>query len=142
MAASDLADHPRASVGLMDATRIDAPDRSFDLAVFALSFHHLPPSPAARAIAEGTRVADRLLIIDLPRPPAVLHIVRLATMLPFVPIHPLAHDGFISSLRCYSRSALRTLAAHADPAIELRFVGPLFGLEAVVATRRLPPARP
>jgi ubiquinone/menaquinone biosynthesis C-methylase UbiE len=85
MAAGDLGEHPRATVREMDAIAIDAPDRHFDLAVFALSFHHLPPSLASRVFAEGTRVADKLVIIDLPRPPAPLHLVRLATMLPFTP---------------------------------------------------------
>ena len=50
-------------------------------------------------IAEGTRVADKLLIIDLPRPPSPLHLVRLATMLPLAPVVPFVHDGVISSLR-------------------------------------------
>ena len=104
----------------MDATAIDAPDGQFDLAVFALSFHHLPPSLASRVFAEGTRVADKLLIIDLPRPPSPLHVLRLATMLPFAPVVPFVHDGLISSLRTYSPSALRALAAHADPAIDVR----------------------
>ncbi len=61
--------------------------------------------------AEGTRVADKLLIIDLPRPPTPLHLLRLATMLPLAPFVPFVHDGVISSLRCYSPSALRALAA-------------------------------
>ena len=81
--------------------------------MFALSFHHLPPALASRVIAEGTRVADKLVIIDLPRPPAPLHLLRLATMLPFAPFVPFVHDGVISSLRTYSPSALRALAAHA-----------------------------
>src|SRR6476620_49986 len=37
IAASDLGEHPRASVREMDATAIDAADRHFDLAVFVLS---------------------------------------------------------------------------------------------------------
>ncbi len=133
--AGDLGEHPRATVRQMDATAIDAPDRQFDLAVFALSFHHLPPSRASRVFAEGTRVADKLVIIDLPRPPSPLHIVRLATMLPFAPVVPFIHDGVISSLRCYSPSALRALAAHADPAIEVELRGGLMSPQVVVASR-------
>ena len=125
IAAGDLGEHPRATVREMDATAIDAPDGHFDLAVFALSFHHLPPSLASRVFAEGTRVADKLLIIDLPRPPSPLHLVRLATMLPLAPLIPFVHDGVISSLRTYSPSALRALAAHADPAIEVELRGGL-----------------
>ncbi|MGE2690128.1 class I SAM-dependent methyltransferase [Mycolicibacterium pulveris] len=135
MTAGDLGAHPRASVRRLDATDIDAPDRHFDLAVFALSFHHLSPPQAASAIAEGTRVADKLLIIDLPRPPSPLHLVRLAVMLPFAPVVPVVHDGVISSLRCYSPSALRALAAHADPAIDVELRGGLMSPQVVVARR-------
>jgi SAM-dependent methyltransferase len=134
MAASGLGEHPRATVREMDATAIDAPDRRFDLAVFVLSFHHLPPVPAATVIAEGTRAADKLLIIDLPRPPWPLHLMRLATMLPFAPWVPFVHDGVISSLRTYSPSALRALADHAGAQVQLR--GGLIGPQVMVATRR------
>jgi ubiquinone/menaquinone biosynthesis C-methylase UbiE len=119
IAAADLGRHPRATVRAVDATAIDAVDGSFDLAVFALSFHHLPPEQAARVLAEGTRVADRLLVIDLPRPPSLLHLAKLATFAPFVLWWPFAHDGFVSSLRAYSPSALRALAAHVDLDVEI-----------------------
>lgn len=122
ISAGDLGCHPRATVRQLDATSIDAPDSAFDLAVFALSFHHLPPTLASRVFAEGTRVADKLVIIDLPRPPAPLHVLRLAHMLPFAAI-PMLHDGVISSLRAYSPAALLALAEHADPAIEVELRG-------------------
>lgn len=120
--AGDLGSHPRARVREIDATAIDAPDGAFELAVFALSFHHLPPALACRVFAEGTRVADKLVIIDLPRPRSVLHLLRLAHMLPFASI-PMVHDGVISSLRAYSASALRALAEHTDPAINVELRG-------------------
>jgi len=119
IAASDLGSNPRATVRLIDATAIDAPDRAFDVAVFALSFHHLPPEQAAQVLAEGTRVADRMLVVDLPRLPSLLHLAKLATFAPFVVWWPFAHDGFVSSLRAYSPSALRALAAHADLDVEV-----------------------
>jgi SAM-dependent methyltransferase len=134
MAAGELGEHPRATVREMDATGIDAPDGYFDLAVFALSFHHLPPALAARVIAEGTRTAAKFVIIDLPRPPAPLHLLRLATMLPLAPFVPFVHDGVISSLRTYSPSALRALAEHAGVDIELR--GGLISPQVAVANRR------
>ena len=77
------------------------------------------PEQAAQVLAEGTRVADRLLVIDLPRPPSLLHLAKLATFAPFVLWWPFAHDGFVSSLRAYSPSALRALAAHADLDVEV-----------------------
>jgi ubiquinone/menaquinone biosynthesis C-methylase UbiE len=132
IAASELAADPRVTVREMDATAIDAADRSYDLAVFALSFHHLPPAQAARVLAEGTRVADKFVIIDLPRPPAPLHLIRLAAMAPLAPFVPFIHDGVISSLRAYSPAALRALAAHAGVRVELR--GGLFEPQIVIAT--------
>ena len=113
MAAGELGNDPRATVRTLDATEIEADDDTFDVAVFALSFHHLPPEKAARVLTEATRVAPTFVIIDLARPPAPLHLIRLATMAPLAPLWPFAHDGLISSLRAYSPSALRELAAHA-----------------------------
>ena len=136
IAAGDLGSHRRATVREMDATALDADDAEFDLAVFALSFHHLPPEAAARVIAEGTRAATKLLIIDLPRPPAPLHLLRLATMLPWAAVVPFVHDGLISSLRAYSPSALRALAAHADPAVGIELRGGLISPQVAVASRR------
>lgn len=136
IAASDLGSHPRAVVREMDATALDAADGEFALAVFALSFHHLPPDAAAQVMAEGTRAADTLLIIDLPRPPAPLHLVRLATMLPLAPVIPFVHDGVISSLRAYSPSALRALAAHAGPSVDIELRGGLFSPQVALARRR------
>ncbi|BBZ30702.1 methyltransferase type 11 [Mycolicibacterium madagascariense] len=135
MAAGPLGSDPRVTVRTMDATDVDAADGTFDLAVLALALHRLPPALAARVIAEGTRVADRLVLIDLPRPPAPLHLLRLATMAPFVPFLPVVHDGLVSSLRTYSPSALRALAAYADPAIEIDVRVGLLGPQVAVASR-------
>jgi ubiquinone/menaquinone biosynthesis C-methylase UbiE len=136
IAAGELGEHPRATVRAMDATAIDAPDGHFDLAVFAFSFHHLPPPLASRVFAEGTRVADKLVIIDLPRPPSPLHLLRLAVMMPLAPVVPFVHDGLISSLRTYSPSALRALAAHADPTIDVQLRGGFMGPQVAVASRK------
>ena len=56
-------------------------------------------------------------------------------MLPFAPLIPFVHDGVISSLRAYSPSALRALAAHADPAIDVQLRGGLISPQVVVASR-------
>jgi SAM-dependent methyltransferase len=137
IASGDLGSHPRAVVRHMDASNIDAPDRSYDLALFVLSFHHLPPAQAARVLAEGTRAANKLLIIDLRRPPALLHLILLAAWFPISLVWPVAHDGLISSLRAYSPSAFRALAAHADPTITVEF-SRLKGDQVVVAQRWRP----
>ena len=111
IADGDLGSHPRVRVREMDATAIDAQDAHYDLAVFALSLHHLPPASAAQVFAEGTRAAKKVLIVDLRRPSAPLHAVVLAAALPLTGLVPLIHDGVISSLRAYSPSALRALAS-------------------------------
>lgn len=136
IAAGDLGSHSRAHVVEMDATSIDAADGSFDLALFALSFHHLPPDLASLVFAEGTRVAEKLVIIDLPRPPAPLHLLRLATMLPFAWWVPFVHDGVISSLRSYSPSALRSLAEAAGPGIDVELRGGFTSPQVAIAGRR------
>ena len=104
--------------------------------MFGLTFHHLPPPQACAVIAEGTRVADKLLIIDLPRLPSPLHIAQLATFVPFAPAIPFVHDGFISSLRAYSASALRALAQHAGGDITVELRGRRCGPQVLVASRR------
>jgi ubiquinone/menaquinone biosynthesis C-methylase UbiE len=134
MASSDLGRHPRAEVRTIDATNIDARDGAFDVAVFALSFHHLPPPMAARVLAEATRVAAALVVIDLARPPSVLHLVKLATMAPLAPVWPFAHDGLISSLRAYSSSALRALGEHVGVQVDIRPAA--FDRQVAVARRR------
>src|SRR5262249_39387952 len=133
IAAGELGSNPRAMVKVIDATEIDCPDRYFDLAVSAMTFHHLSPAQASAVIAEATRGADKLLIIDLPRLPSLLHIVQLATFLPFMVI-PFVHDGFISSLRAYSPSALRALAAHAGPRIQVELRNSRWGPQVLVAS--------
>lgn len=135
---SDLGSHPRATIREMDATAIDAPDGHYDLAVFALSLHHLPPEQAAQVFAEGTRVAKKLLIIDLRRWPAPLQMGLLTFTLPFIGVVPPLHDAVISGLRAYSPSALRALAEYADPSITVEFRSRPRGATSLVAARRQP----
>jgi SAM-dependent methyltransferase len=134
IAAGDLGTHPRATVRVMDGTAIDAPDGHFDLAVFALSLHHLPPERAVRVFAEGTRAARKLLIIDVRRPKPLVHLAMLAATLPFARV-PAIHDAVISGLRAYSPSALRALAHHADPTIAVEFRAGRIGPTVAVARR-------
>jgi SAM-dependent methyltransferase len=121
IAAGELGTHPRAATQVVDATAIDAADDSYDLVVFALAFHHLPPAVASRAIAEATRVGKRFLVIDLKRRSplgmTLFPAVSLPMMLilsPWSSIWPGLHDGFISGLRAYSPSALKALGRAAD----------------------------
>jgi ubiquinone/menaquinone biosynthesis C-methylase UbiE len=128
IAAGPLGSHPRARTEVIDATAIDAPDGSYDLVVFALAFHHLPPPVAYRAIAEATRVATRFLVIDIKRgfplamiaAPLIMGPATL-TFMPRSSIKPMMHDGFISALRAYSPSAFSALGKAADPQMNIEF---------------------
>lgn len=129
--------HPTVRLTTADVDSVaEFADGQFDLAVLVLGLHHLSPERAARVLAEGARVADKLLVIDLPRPPAPLHLLRLASMLPLAPWLPFVHDGLISSLRAYSPSALRALAADADPTIDVELHGGPCTEQIVLARRR------
>lgn len=114
---------------MIDATAIDGHDHSYDLAVFALAFHHLPPTVACKAIAEATRVGKRFLIIDLKRQKplsftlsSVLLLPLHLLLLPWSSMRSSMHDGFISALRAYSPSALQTLARAADPGMQVEIL--------------------
>jgi ubiquinone/menaquinone biosynthesis C-methylase UbiE len=126
IAAGELGKHPRARTQVVDATAIDAPDDSYDLVVFALAFHHLPPAVACRAIAEATRVGKRFLVIDLKRrSPLAMMLFPVLTLplnlalLPWSWIQPGLHDGIISTLRAYSPSAMEALGRAADPEMNI-----------------------
>jgi ubiquinone/menaquinone biosynthesis C-methylase UbiE len=120
MAASDLGRHPRTALRVESATAIKASDQSYDLIVFAQSFHHLPPKLAAAAIAEATRVARKFLIVDLRRHSPTAQVLRLPLNFAITMLgqgYPTAHDWWISELRAYSPAALLALARHAGPDI-------------------------
>jgi ubiquinone/menaquinone biosynthesis C-methylase UbiE len=142
--AGPLGTHPRATAKVADAIGIDAPDHSYDLVVFAMAIHHLPPSLAYRAIAEATRVGKKFLVVDMKRPPAI--VVALAPLL-IIPaalfvlaksspsaVAPVLHDMYISMRRSYSKSAYTALGAAADPTITVEFL-PIKGRLAVVYTK-------
>jgi SAM-dependent methyltransferase len=135
IAAGALGANPRVRTQVVDATAINAPDDSYDLVVFAQAFHHLPPAVAYRAIAEGTRVAKRFLVIDLERRTpfgfmlfAGLRPLLQLIALPSASLRPLLHDGYISALRAYSPSALQALGRAADPAMRIEFLPRARGL--------------
>lgn len=135
IAAGALGSHPRVRTAVIDATMIDIEDDSYDLVLFALAFHHLPPAAACRAIAEATRVGKRFLVIDLKRHKPLLFVPSLVLMTLLMSIYlllpwpwpwrwPLLHDGFISALRSYSPAAFDALGRAADPAMQVVFLPP------------------
>ena len=71
MAASDSWRASPRDSQTMDATAIDAPDRSFDVAVFALSFLASAAAAGVAGDRRGDPRHDELLIIDMSRWPSV-----------------------------------------------------------------------
>jgi ubiquinone/menaquinone biosynthesis C-methylase UbiE len=130
IASGPLGADPRVTTRVVDATQIDGPDQSYDLVVFATAFHHLPPEIAWRAIAEATRVGKQFVVIDGMRPPALVMLVLLAIALPLGGIvaavspkrRPVFHDGVISMLRMYSKSAFIALGRAADRRLRVEFL--------------------
>ncbi|GAA2097514.1 methyltransferase domain-containing protein [Streptomyces albiaxialis] len=126
--AGPLGDDPRVDLRVVDGTRIDAPDGTWDVAVFCFALHHLAPAQVVRLMTEGTRVARRLLLIDGWRHPAFLGIVPL-----FVLTGGLtqAHDGLISLRKVYSASAVTALARKCPTPLRVRYRFSLPGYLAV-----------
>ncbi|MFC8047269.1 class I SAM-dependent methyltransferase [Nocardia sp. NPDC057353] len=131
IAAGPLGEDPRCTVKVIDATDIDEPENSFDLVVFAVSMHHLPPGDAVKVIADATRVGKKFLVIDLERSstPGILlaPLLLIPTAIAVLMVSPpsavplFLHDSLIGTLRAYSRSAFSALGAAADPDMIIEF---------------------
>lgn len=113
-----LSRHSRVETAVIDATSINADDRSWDLAVFAFSLHHLSPEAVQAVLREGTRVASRLLIFDGRRSPVGLVVGTPLALL--IGNLPLLHDWVISARKFYSVDALHALAAECGEPVALR----------------------
>ncbi|MDO3340095.1 class I SAM-dependent methyltransferase [Mycobacteroides abscessus subsp. abscessus] len=130
IATGPLCEEGRVTPKVIDARSIREPDGSYDLVILAGAFHHLPPAVACEAIAEATRVGRQFLIVDVirPRPMVLLLAIALQALvcLPFavVPrLAPFIHDGLISRLRTYSKSAYYALAGASAPGITVDISG-------------------
>jgi len=151
IAAGELGTNPRVRTQVIDATSIDADDDSYDLVVFALAFHHLPPAVAYQAIAEATRVGKRFLVIDLKRrtplrltlSALLLLPPQLIVAMPSSSMRLVIHDGVISALRAYSASAFEALGRAVDPEmnIDIQPVGIRFPPSVAVVFSRPHPAQ-
>lgn len=128
LATGPLGRDPRVTTKVVDATNISDPENSYDLVVFAYSFHHLPPSVAVKAIADATRVGTTFLVVDLIRWPApilLLMPLALAAVIgrrvrPLPAARAVIHDALISNLRAYSPTALTALGKAADPRMRVQ----------------------
>lgn len=129
IASGTLGSNPRVRTKVIDASSISESDHSYDLVIFASSFHHLPPKVASQAIAEATRVGRKFVVIDIKRPSTIpLALISAMSLLvgalasPRSKARAFIHDGRISSLRSYSPTAFTSLGAAADPAMVTEFL--------------------
>jgi ubiquinone/menaquinone biosynthesis C-methylase UbiE len=96
-----------------DATALPLRDRAVDVAVSALTLHHLEPPEAIAYLAELDRVSRLGFVVnDLVRSRAAYGLVWLATRL--LAAHPMSrHDGPLSVRRAYTAREIERLLERA-----------------------------
>jgi ubiquinone/menaquinone biosynthesis C-methylase UbiE len=90
-----------------------------DVAVAALTIHHLTPDEATAALAEMARAARVVVVNDLLRTPIALVLVWLTTRA--LRLHPVSrHDGPMSVRRAYSADELTALGRRIGRTVRIR----------------------
>jgi ubiquinone/menaquinone biosynthesis C-methylase UbiE len=90
-----------------------------DIAVAALTIHHLTPDEATAALAAMARAARVVVVNDLLRTPIALVLVWLTTRA--LRLHPVSrHDGPMSVRRAYSADELTALGRRIGRAVHIR----------------------
>jgi SAM-dependent methyltransferase len=103
-----------------------------DVAVAALTLHHLEPDAAVACLAEMTSAASLAIVNDLLRTIPALTLVWLTTRL--LRLHPISrHDGPVSVRRAYSAGEIAALAGRAGVHARVRRYPLLARLVAEVA---------
>ena len=89
-----------------------------DVAVAALTLHHLAPDEAMAALTAMTGAARVVVVNDLLRTPAALALVSLATRTRR--LHPVSrHDGPMSVRRAYSADELTARVRRIGPGVRV-----------------------
>jgi SAM-dependent methyltransferase len=102
--------YPEIALVRADATALPLRQGAADVAVTALTLHHLDRPAAAACLAGMTTAAPVAVVNDLLRTRLTLGLVWLTTRL--LGLHPVSrHDGPLSVRRAYSARELQTLAA-------------------------------
>jgi SAM-dependent methyltransferase len=102
--------YPEIALLRADATALPLREHATDVAIIALTLHHLDRPAAAACLAGMTRTAPVAVVNDLLRSRLTLALVWLTTRL--LALHPVSrHDGPLSVRRAYSAGELRALAA-------------------------------
>jgi ubiquinone/menaquinone biosynthesis C-methylase UbiE len=96
-----------------DALDLPFPDRSFDIAMASLFFHHLSNEDCARVLAQMWRIARRRVIInDLHRHAIAYFSIRVLTRL-FSRSRMVRHDAPVSVRRSFRPAELMEIARRA-----------------------------
>lgn len=100
--------YPEIALVRADATALPLRPQAADVAVTALTLHHLDRDAALACLAEMMAAAPMAIVNDLLRTPLTLALVWLATRL--LGLHPVSrHDGPLSVRRAYSAKEIETL---------------------------------
>jgi hypothetical protein len=112
LARERTAAYPEIRLVRADATALPLRERAADVAVAALTLHHLDADGAVAGLAEMASVAPLAIVNDLLRTPLTLVLVWLTTRA--LRLHPISrHDGPLSVRRAYSAADIVALAEKA-----------------------------
>ena len=110
--------YPEIALMCADAAALPLLAGAIDVAVAALTIHHLTPDEATAALAAMARAARLVVVNDLLRTPISLALVWLTTRV--LRLHPVSrHDGPMSVRRAYSADELRTLGRRIGRAVRV-----------------------
>jgi hypothetical protein len=111
--------YPEIALVRADATALPLRRGGADVAVAALTLHHLDRDGATACLAELGGAARLAVVNDLLRTRTSLALVWIATRL--LRLHPVSrHDGPLSVRRAYSAGELTELAARAGVRVRIR----------------------
>jgi SAM-dependent methyltransferase len=110
--------YPEIALVCADAAALPLLAGAVDIAVAALTIHHLTPDEATAALAAMAVAARVVVVNDLLRTPAAFALVWLTTRA--LRLHPVSrHDGPISVRRAYSADELRALGRRIGRAVRV-----------------------
>jgi SAM-dependent methyltransferase len=111
--------YPEIALVCADATALPLRLGAVDVAVAALTIHHLTPDEAAAALRAMTTIAPVVVVNDLLRTPVSLALVWLVTRV--LRLHPVScHDGPMSVRRAYSADELTALGRRIGRGVHVR----------------------
>lgn len=110
--------YPEIALVCADAAALPLLAGAVDVAVAALTIHHLTPDEATAALVAMTRAARVVVVNDLLRTPVALALVWLTTRA--LHLHPVSrHDGPMSVRRAYSADELTALGRRIGRAVRV-----------------------